>query len=111
MSQPASNSSVAQIVAAQAKTSTTGLGATGLVGVVVAVIQHAMTWQQALPLLIGGALLILFPQSTALSQDATKVAADVEAMVEAYKAGLSHGSTIVNPTKAAVPAATTPATP
>ncbi len=78
-------------IKAQATTSTTGIGASGIASTLAALATGHLTLEQAIPVLIGAALLILFPQNTALAPAAQQAATDIEKVIEAYRLGVSHG--------------------
>lgn len=86
-------------------TSTSGQGISVLLAAATAYTSGAMTWQAALAAAAGGIALIVFPQNQQLASVVQTTTLDVEKVVDAYRLGLSHGSTLL----AALPAALPPA--
>jgi hypothetical protein len=60
-----------------------------------------MTWSTAVPLLSAGVIGLLWPENTALQSAAQTAAADVEALIAAYRTGLTHGAASDTPSTAA----------
>jgi hypothetical protein len=91
--------------------STTGQGIGGMLGILAAVSSGQMTWQAAIPLLVGAVILIIWPQNKSLAQSAQTVASDVEVLIPqllaAYRTGLQHGAAAV-PSPAPAPPAAAP---
>lgn len=71
---------------------TTGVGISALLAALAGVAAGTMSWQQAIPLLIGGLVGILYPENPQMKAAAQTAAADVEAIVAAYRTGLQHGA-------------------
>jgi hypothetical protein len=74
---------------------TTGHGVAVLGPTLLAVGTGQMTWLQALPLLVGGIALVLWPENTALQVAVKATVTDVEAVAAAYKAGMAQAATVV----------------
>lgn len=84
---------------------TTGHGAMILGPTLLAVASGTMSWQTAIPLLVAGAIGLLWPENTALKTAAQNAATDVEALIAAYRSGLDHGAAIVAEPKPPAPEA------
>ena len=94
-------------IGAWLRQSTTGQGATVLLGTLLAYSQGAMTLQQAIPAIVGGSVLVIWPQNQALAAAAKTTAADLEPLFLAYRTGLTHGAaaaTTATPTAPVAPA-------
>ncbi len=74
-----------------ARQSTTGAGVATLFACLGAVASGSMTWTQAIPLLVGGIVGVLWPENENLGTSAASTVASVEQLVIAYRAGLLHG--------------------
>jgi hypothetical protein len=86
--------------------STTGQGASVLLGAATAVLSHTITPLEAVPLVAVGLFLVVFPQATAAEQIAVKtLVTDGEATVAAFKDGVSHGLATQQAALAALPTA------
>lgn len=85
---------------------TTGHGAMILGPTLLAASSGTMDWPTAVPFLAAGVIGLFWPENTALKAAAQTAATDVEAVIAAYRTGLSHGAT-----GGAVNAAQTPAMP
>jgi hypothetical protein len=70
---------------------TTGHGAMILGPILLAVSSGTMDWPTAMPFLAAGVIGLLWPENTALKTAAQTAATDVEALITAYRTGLSHG--------------------
>jgi hypothetical protein len=72
--------------------STTGQGGAIVIGTAVALLEHQMTLETAIPVLAAGVLLIIFPQAPAgVAPAVQQLATDGEALFDAFKAGNTHG--------------------
>jgi hypothetical protein len=71
---------------------TTGHGAMILGPTLLAVSSGTMTWPAAVPFLVAGVVGLLWPENTALTSAAQTAAADVEALIGAYRSGLNDGA-------------------
>jgi hypothetical protein len=71
---------------------TTGHGAMILGPTLLAVGAGTIDWQTAVPFLAAGVIGVLWPENTAMQGAARTVASDVEALLAAYRTGLSHGA-------------------
>lgn len=76
---------------------TTGHGAMILGPTVLAVSSGTMTWPTAVPFLAAGVIGLLWPENTALKGAAQTAATNVEALITAYRTGLSHGAASTAP--------------
>lgn len=84
---------------------TTGHGAMILGPTLLAVASKQMSWMDATPLLVAGAVGLLWPENTGLKTASQNAVTDVETLVTAYRAGLNHGGAVVAaPAPVAVPA-------
>jgi hypothetical protein len=87
---------------------TTGHGAMILGPTLLAASSGTMSWPTAVPFLAAGVVGLLWPENTALKSAAQTAAADVESMISAYRAGMSHGAAGDAPDAAAAPSAPQP---
>jgi hypothetical protein len=71
---------------------TTGHGAMIIGPTLLAVSSGTMTWPTAVPFLVAGVVGLLWPENTALKSAAQTAAADVEALIGAYRSGLNDGA-------------------
>jgi len=72
--------------------STTGQGGAIVIGTAVALLEHQMSLETAIPVLAAGVLLIVFPQSPAgVAPAVQQLATDGEALFNAFRAGNEHG--------------------
>ena len=71
---------------------TTGHGAMIIGPTLLAVSSGTMDWPTAMPFLAAGVVGLLWPENTALKTAAQTAATDVEALITAYRTGLSHGA-------------------
>jgi hypothetical protein len=71
---------------------TTGHGAMILGPTLMAVSSGTMDWPTAVPFLAAGVIGLMWPENTALKTAAQTAATDVEALIAAYRTGLSHGA-------------------
>lgn len=87
---------------------TTGHGFMILGPTLLAVLSGTMTWQTAVPLLVAGAVGLLWPENTKLSATVQTIAADViklepgvatdvKAVQDAYLTGVAHGNAAATP--------------
>jgi len=86
---------------------TTGHGAMILGPTLLAVASGTIDWRTAIPFLAAGVIGLLWPENTPMQGAARTVASDVEALITAYRTGLSHGASDAapaTPTPAATPA-------
>ena len=83
---------------------TTGHGAMILGPTLLAVASGTMTWQAAVPLVVAGAVGLLWPENTSLKTSAQTVATDVTALIAAYRSGLDHAAASAAPITAEPPA-------
>ena len=60
---------------------TTGIGASGLLATLSGAMTGAVTWQHAIPLLVGSIASILFPENKALAPAAQQTTADLETVI------------------------------
>ena len=81
---------------------TTGHGAMILGPTLLAAGSGTIDWQTAVPFLAAGVIGLLWPENAAMQGAARTVAADVEALITAYRTGLSHGAAGDAPAAAAV---------
>lgn len=72
---------------------TTGHGAMILGSTLVATASGTMNWSTAIPFLAAGLIGMLWPENAPLMDVTQKLAADVEALIVAYRTGLRHGAT------------------
>ena len=72
--------------------STTGTGLSALFAYLVAVASGSMTWVQAMPLLVGGLVGLVWPEDAGLKSAAQETTISIERLVEAYRIGLQHGT-------------------
>jgi hypothetical protein len=86
---------------------TTGHGAMILGPTLLAASTGTMSWSAAVPLLGAGVIGLFWPENAALKSAAQTVATDVETLIAAYRAGLSHGAAGGAP-QAAAPSAPQP---
>lgn len=63
--------------------STTGTGIAAILASLGAVASGALTWQQALPLAIGGLAGIIWPENTGLNAQASAIASSIETLISA----------------------------
>ncbi len=87
---------------------TTGHGAMILGPTLLAASSGTMSWPTAVPLLAAGVIGLLWPENTALKSAAQTAATDVEALIAAYRTGLSHGVAGDVPDAAASPSVPQP---
>ena len=91
---------------------TTGGGLAGLLTAITAYTTHAMTWETALPLVLGSLYLVFHPEDKkgeatveAVTKDVVTAApiavADSNAIISAFKAGLTHGINMNTPASTA----------
>jgi len=71
---------------------TTGHGVMILGPTLTAAMSGTMDWQTAMPLLCAGVIGLLWPENTALKTAAQTAATDVEALITAYRTGMTHGA-------------------
>ena len=71
---------------------TTGHGAMIIGPTLMAVSSGTMDWQTAVPFLAAGVVGLLWPENTALKSAAQTAATNVEALITAYRTGLTHGA-------------------
>ena len=102
-------------IEAWARQVTTGQGGATLLGTILAVFSGSISWTTAAPMLLGGIVLVLWPEKTGLSAAAEKLAtdtvgyaptayADVRQLASIYQWGVAHGNAAASP-----PAPLTPA--
>ncbi len=91
---------------------TTGIGALIGAPVVIALLTHQITLDQAIPGIVAAVIGLVWPENTQLAASAQTVTSDVEALIPqiltAYRAGLLHGAQVATPpapTPAPIPAA------
>ena len=72
---------------------TTGHGAMILGPTLLAAISGTITWRTAIPFLAAGIIGLLWPENAPMQVAATNTTTDVEALITAYRTGLSHGAT------------------
>lgn len=93
-------------------TSTTGQGATLLLGTLMAISSGQLSLHEAIPAFVGAVVLIIWPQSTALAAAAKTTSTDLEVLFDAYRIGATHGAAAAAPALIPAPAAApAPATP
>lgn len=63
--------------------STTGTGIAAILASLGAVASGALTWQQALPLAIGGLAGVIWPENTGLNAQASAIASGIENLISA----------------------------
>jgi hypothetical protein len=80
---------------------TTGHGAMILGPTLLAAASGTIDWQTAVPFLAAGVIGLLWPENAPAQGAARTVAADVEALITAYRTGISHGATDTAAAKAA----------
>jgi hypothetical protein len=76
---------------------TTGHGVMVLAPTLMAVISGSLSWSAAIPFLIAGVVGLLWPENPAAVTASKAVANDVEALIAAYRTGLSHAETTPAP--------------
>lgn len=80
---------------------TTGVGALVGTPAVIGLLTHQLTPEQAIPLIIGSIVGLIWPENKALASSATATATDMETMLPmlltAYGTGLKHASSIPAP--------------
>ena len=79
---------------------TTGHGFMILGPTLLAVATGSVTWPVAVPMIVAGAVGLLWPENTQLKSASQAVATDVEALISAYRTGVDHGA---SPPPAGVP--------
>ena len=86
---------------------TTGHGAMILGPALLAAASGTIDWKTAVPFLAAGVIGLLWPENTPMQGAARTVASDVEALITAYRTGLSHGAADApaTPEQAAAPLA------
>jgi hypothetical protein len=82
---------------------TTGIGALIAAPVVIALLTHQITPDQAVPGIVAAVIGLVWPENKALAASALTVATDAEVLIPqlltAYRSGLQHGAqTTVPPT-------------
>ncbi|HVC63584.1 MAG TPA: hypothetical protein VND19_24860 [Acetobacteraceae bacterium] len=87
---------------------TTGHGAMILGPTLLAASSGTMSWPTAVPLLAAGVIGLLWPENTALERAAMTTAIDIEALIVAYRTGLSHGAVGDAPDAIAAPPVSQP---
>lgn len=80
--------------------STTGTGIATILASLGAVASGTLSWQQALPLAIGGLAGVIWPESTGLNAQASAVAGDIEKLISAGQKVASAQSTTTSPANA-----------
>ena len=83
---------------------TTGHGAMILGPTLLATASGTIDWQTAIPFLAAGVIGLLWPENVPMQSAARTVASDVEALLTAYRTGLSHGAADTTPEAAPPPA-------
>ena len=68
--------------------STTGTGIAAVLAALAAVVSGAATWQQVVPLLVGGLAGVIWPENTALKTTAEDTSSSISRLVVAYRDGL-----------------------
>lgn len=90
---------------------TTGIGALIGTPVIIALLTHQITPEQALPGIVAALVGLLWPENKGLAQSAQTAAADLETLLPqlltAYRTGLQHGAAAGNAPSPAGPAAAT----
>ena len=80
---------------------TTGIGALVGTPAVLGLLTHQLTPEQAIPLIAGSIVGLIWPENKQLASATTATATDVEAMIPllltAYGTGLRHASSITAP--------------
>ncbi len=75
---------------------TTGIGALIAVPVVIALLTHQITLEQAVPGIVAAVIGLVWPENKALAATALTVASNVEILIPqlltAYRSGLQHGA-------------------
>lgn len=89
---------------------TTGHGVMILGPTLLAAASGTMSWPTAVPLLAAGVIGLLWPENTALKSAAQTAATDIEALIAAYRTGLSHGAAGDVPNAAPSPSESEPHT-
>lgn len=95
---------------------TTGHGVSLIGGILLAVVSGQMSWSAAVPALVGGVVLMLWPENTSLSAAVSKLGtdffgfaptavADVKTVADAYQLGVVHGNAAATPAPANAAAA------
>ena len=69
---------------------TTGHGAMILAPTLLAITSGTIGWEAAIPLLFAGVIGLLWPENTAAAAAGQSLGSDVEALIAAYRTGLSH---------------------
>lgn len=89
--------------------STTGAGFAAIFGTLAAASSGQITWHHAIPLLVGGAVGLIWPENKVAQQESSTLAQDLIGFIPLISAAVEHGKTLAAP--AAAPAAAEPATP
>lgn len=66
---------------------TTGAGFATLLGAASSIASGAVTWQHALPLIVGGVVGLVWPENTKLQSSISTTASDVETVLSALQTG------------------------
>lgn len=66
---------------------TTGAGFATLLGAASSIASGAVTWQHALPLIVGGVVGLVWPENTKLQSGIGAAASDVETILSALQTG------------------------
>ncbi len=69
--------------------STTGAGFATLIATVGSVATGTLSWQHAVPLVVGGLVGLIWPENTGMQATASTAAASLQNLIEIYKAGLN----------------------
>lgn len=83
---------------------TTGTGIAGILGILASVASGQMTWQQAVPMLVAAAILLIYPEGKQMASGGSTLAQDLIQFIPLITAAVEHGKTIA-------PAPSTPAQP
>lgn len=80
--------------------STTGTGIAAILASLGGIASSALTWQQALPLAIGGLAGVIWPENTGLNAQASAIASSIENLMSAGPNAPSLQSTTATPADA-----------
>ena len=90
---------------------TTGGGIAALLGTVSALAAGQLSPQQAIPVLVAGAVGLIWPENTGAQTTAASAAVGAETLVAAYRSGLQHAVAASAAPTAALPLAAAPVEP
>lgn len=77
--------------------STTGTGIAAILASLGAVASGTLTWQQALPLAIGGLAGVIWPESTGINAQASAIASSIENLISVTQNASSSQRTTATP--------------